>query len=82
MKRFELDYTTTLYVDCMKNLQRVYKKLKHHNVVFIDSAYRLNCNIGSTRVYGMLIGKLGGGQYSVKFIPGDEVLAELLGLQE
>lgn len=57
MKRFEIDYTTTLYVD-----------------------YWVNCNIGSTRVYGMLIGNLGNGQYSVRFIPGDEVLAELLGL--
>lgn len=80
MKRFELDYTTTLYVDYMKNLQRVYKKLNKHYAVFIDSEYRLNCNIGSTRVYGTLIGKLGNGQYSVRFIPGDEVLAELLGL--
>lgn len=80
MKRFELDYTTTLYVDSMKNLQRVYKKLNKHYAVLIDSTHRLNCNIGSTRVYGMLIGKLGNGQYSVRFIPGDEVLAELLGL--
>lgn len=80
MKRFELDYTTTLYIDYMKNLQRAYKKLNKHYAIFIDSTYRLNCNIGSTRVYGMLIGKLGNGQYSARFIPGDEVLAELLGL--
>lgn len=80
MKRFECDDDTTLYVDYMKNLQRIYKKLNKHYAVFIDSAYSLNCNIGSTRVYGMLIGELGDGQYSVRFIPGDEVLAELLGL--
>lgn len=80
MKRIEMDNNRTLYIDYMKNLQRVYKKLNKHYAVFIDSTYRLNCNIGSTRVYGMLIGKLGGGQYSVRFIPGDEVLADLLGL--
>ena len=79
MKRYELDHAT-LYVDYMKNLQRVYKKLNKHYAVFIDNANRINCNIGSTRVYGMLIDKLGGSQYSVRFIPGDEVLAELLGL--
>lgn len=80
IERIELENDRTLYIGHIVDLQRLCRKLDKHYIVWSDENSGTKFNIGASRVYGMLIGKLGNGQYSVRFIPGDEVLAELLGL--
>lgn len=80
MERIEMDNNRTLYIAHIVELRRLYRKLKKHYFVFSDENSGTKFNIGTSRVYGMLISKTSGGYMAINIMPGDEVLAELFGI--
>ena len=79
MKRMEIDYTTTLYIDNIKVLSRLFRRLKEHYLVFDSVCPPETYNLGASQTYGLLIDKKDG-YLVMRIIPGDEVLDFVLRL--
>lgn len=80
IERIELENDRTLYIGHIVDLKRLHRKLDKHYIVWSDENSGTKFNIGTSRVYGMLISKTSGGYMVINIMPGDEVLAELFGI--